>query len=324
MPTAFSGVQVRAGLYFVVTSRCRGSRGVATGAPRYTSPRPSTKYCASNTMSCTCATSSRPLMRRMNSMFHGHHGASARTPCMYRWMASRVAGSSHDSGRSDGAARHDELIRRGQLAVETRQQVGHFGHRQHGRIELHLQRAHAGGELDDAGNALRAEMLVQHVHPGPHGQVEHHRPVLDQHTAVAVAAQRHVGAVGRGEPAEHAVVVVAGRRDHQRKRRPSIDVDGPQRRRPVGAHRNEPHRVARRHLAQLPPVAADHGDRADEPAEARSVRAEQDRGVAGEVQSADAVGVVVNVRRMQPGLAAVAARPLRLRADAAARRCDRS
>ena len=30
MPTAFCGVQVRAGLYFVVTSRCRGSTGVAT------------------------------------------------------------------------------------------------------------------------------------------------------------------------------------------------------------------------------------------------------------------------------------------------------
>ena len=34
MPTAFSGVQVRAGLYLVVTSRWRGSSGVATGAPR--------------------------------------------------------------------------------------------------------------------------------------------------------------------------------------------------------------------------------------------------------------------------------------------------
>ena len=33
MPTEFSAVQVRAGLYFVVTRRCRGSRGVATGAP---------------------------------------------------------------------------------------------------------------------------------------------------------------------------------------------------------------------------------------------------------------------------------------------------
>ena len=34
MPTAFSGVHVRAGLYFVVTRRWRGSSGVATGAPR--------------------------------------------------------------------------------------------------------------------------------------------------------------------------------------------------------------------------------------------------------------------------------------------------
>ena len=31
-------------------------------------------------------------------MFHGVHGASGRTPCMYRSIASRVAGSSHDSG----------------------------------------------------------------------------------------------------------------------------------------------------------------------------------------------------------------------------------
>ncbi len=54
------------------------------------------------------------------------------------------------------------------------------------------------------------------------------------------------------------------------------------------------------------------GDRADESAQARPVRAEQDRGVAGEVQSAHAVGVVVNVRRVQAGFAAVGARPLRL------------
>ncbi len=34
MPTEFSAVQVRAGLYLVVTRRWRGSSGVATGAPR--------------------------------------------------------------------------------------------------------------------------------------------------------------------------------------------------------------------------------------------------------------------------------------------------
>ena len=40
-----------------------------------------------------------------------------------------------------------------------------------------------------------------------------------------------------------------------------------------------------RHLAKLPAVAADHGHRADEAAEAWTVGAEQDRGVAGEVQA---------------------------------------
>jgi hypothetical protein len=38
-------------------------------------------------------------MRRMNSVLLGHHGASARTDCMYFPIASRVCGSSHDSGR---------------------------------------------------------------------------------------------------------------------------------------------------------------------------------------------------------------------------------
>ncbi len=98
MPTEFSAVHVRAGLYLVVTSRCRGSSGVATGAPRYTSPSPSTRYRAAKTISRTSSGVASPLIRLMNSMFHGVHGASERTPCMYRSIASRVAGSSHDSG----------------------------------------------------------------------------------------------------------------------------------------------------------------------------------------------------------------------------------
>ena len=40
MPTAPSGVVVRAGLYLGTTSRWRGSTGTAQGAPRYTSAHP--------------------------------------------------------------------------------------------------------------------------------------------------------------------------------------------------------------------------------------------------------------------------------------------
>ena len=53
----------------------------------------------------------------------------------------------------------------------------------------------------------------------------------------------------------------------------------------------------------------DDGHRADEAAEARAVRPEDHRHVAGEVDAADGVGVVVDVGRMQAGFAAVAARP---------------
>ena len=55
----------------------------------------------------------------------------------------------------------------------------------------------------------------------------------------------------------------------------------------------------------------------EEAAQARAVGAEDDRHVAGEIHRADGIGVIVQVGRMQPRLAAVGARPLRLRADEA-------
>ena len=190
----------------------------------------------------------------------------------------------------------------------------HLRHRQRGRIELDLQRAHArrqfgharsGRTLDRCScNACTRARRARSSTMGPYST----RTPPSPH-----APQRDVGAVAGGESGQHTVVAVAAVRQHQRERRPAIDVERAQRRCPVGAHRDEPHRVARRHLTQLPAIAADHGDRADEAAEAGSVGAEQDRGVAGEVQCADAVGVVVDVRRMQAGLTAVGAGPLRLR-----------
>ena len=70
------------------------------------------------------------------------------------------------------------------------------------------------------------------------------------------------------------------------------------------AHRREPHRSPGRAGPSSSARARDR-DRADEAAEARTVRAEDDRHVAGEIDGADRVRVVVNVRRMQARLAAV-------------------
>src|SRR5260370_11046133 len=50
-------------------------------------------------MRWTSSIEPRPLMRRINSILLGHHGASGRTPCIYLRMASCVAGSSQESGR---------------------------------------------------------------------------------------------------------------------------------------------------------------------------------------------------------------------------------
>ena len=72
-----------------------------------------------------------------------------------------------------------------------------------------------------------------------------------------------------------------------------------------------------RKLPHFPELRLHHAGGADEAAEARAIRAEDDRHVAGEIDRADGVGVVVDVRRMQAGLAAVAPGPIRLRPDQA-------
>ncbi len=70
--------------------------------------------------------------------------------------------------------------------------------------------------------------------------------------------------------------------------------------------------IAGLQLSQLPPLGLDHHRRTNESAQAWSIGAKQDRHISGEVDGADGICIVVNVRGMQSGLAAVLARPLRL------------
>ncbi len=85
----------------------------------------------------------------------------------------------------------------------------------------------------------------------------------------------------------------------------------------VARTRHEAHVVAGRELAELPPLVGRDRDRAHEAAEAGTVGPEQDRHVAGEVDRTHGVGRVVDVRRVQPGFAAVGPCPLGARADEA-------
>ncbi len=77
------------------------------------------------------------------------------------------------------------------------------------------------------------------------------------------------------------------------------------------SERHELHRVIRMKLTDLPELCIDDGCGTHEPAEARTIGAEDDGHVTGEVDRADGVRVVVNVRRVQARLTTIATRPLR-------------
>jgi hypothetical protein len=60
-------------------------------------------------------------------------------------------------------------------------------------------------------------------------------------------------------------------------------------------------------------IGFDHRDRADKAPEARAIRAEDHRHIAGKINRANGIRVIVNIRRMQPRFAAAVTGPLRFR-----------
>ena len=177
------GVQVRAGLYFVVTSRWRGSTGVATG--RRGTRRPDRARGSARRTRCGgCRRSNpSPLMRRMNSRLLGHHGASARTgslvPLDRKLRLAVVPGHR----QVDDARRDLDLVerRRVRLGLDDggEQLVDAVAS---GRP--HLERPDAGRELGDRHRAVPPGR-VERVGPHAEVEVEHVRPELDEQVLVA-------------------------------------------------------------------------------------------------------------------------------------------
>ena len=60
----------------------------------------------------------------------------------------------------------------------------------------------------------------------------------------------------------------------------------------------EAHAVAGLELPHFPQLSLHDGCRTNEAAETRAIRTQDHRHVAGEIDSADGVGVIVNIRRM--------------------------
>ena len=238
---------------------------------------------------------SSPLIRRMNSMLSGHQGASSRTEAMYCSMVSWIAGSFHDSGRWTMRLREGEVVERREPLLGVDQRLDQPCLRQHAAVVVQLERADARRDVDDAGQRHRRDLEHQRVDAQAQVEIEHDRAVLDEQVLVALRggcgprARPCAGAFAQhGSPATSSgssgcasgclPAISACLRGHSGLGRDVADG-------------NEADSVARRELAELPPVGGDDRQRADEPTEARPVGPEDDRHVAGEVDRADGVGV---------------------------------
>ena len=80
-------------------------------------------------------------------------------------------------------------------------------------------------------------------------------------------------------------------------------------------HRAEADQIAGLELPDLPKLGIDDGGRAHEAAQAGTIGTQNHGHVASEIDGPDGVGVIVNIGRVQSGLAAIRARPLGLGAD---------
>jgi len=153
-------------------------------------------------------------------------------------------------------------------------------------IVVDLERADAGCDVHDAGKILGAQRGLERVDAEAQVQVEDVRTIFDQQVAVAGGAADHSGARGHCSTGILACVF-------------------------------EAHRVPGFELTNFPKLVVNDSGGAHEAAERGAVGAENHRHVACEVDGANGVGVVVDVRRVQSGFAAVFARPSGFGADQA-------
>ena len=79
----------------------------------------------------------------------------------------------------------------GQPALDRRQHLQQPLGRQLARVVVDLQRADAGGEIDDPGQRAGLQRLHQGMGPQAQAQIQRQRAVLHQQVVVAVAPVDH-------------------------------------------------------------------------------------------------------------------------------------
>ena len=240
-------------------------------------------------------------MRRMNSMLLGHHGAFGPHQLMYLRIASRACGSSQESGRWTMRVGTSMSSAAGRSPRSRRSSAEAGASAASAAVEMDLQRADAGRQVEDAGKLVpRCTACISACTRKRSSRSSDIGAVFDQHVAVALRGDRRPA----GPSSRRRRTIAADRASST----PTGAMPRPATGRPA---RSRPRGSARVSPGLSWPIfhSSVRSRRADEAAEARTVRAEDDRHVAGEVHGADRIGVVVDVRGMQAGFAAVGARP---------------
>ena len=131
--------------------------------------------------------SARPLMRRMNSMFARAPGrvVAHRLHVPVDGDAGRRVVPGERQVRRCGSGRASSSSRGGSSPRPTLQRSPSSAPSASVRVELDLQGADAGRQVDDSVDACGGDRLGEGVDPKAQREVEHDRPVLDEHVLVA-------------------------------------------------------------------------------------------------------------------------------------------
>ena len=79
----------------------------------------------------------------------------------------------------------------------------------------------------------------------------------------------------------------------------------------VRRHRMKSHTIPRLKLTDLPQLCSNDTGRTNKPTQARPVRAQYHRHIAGEINCADGVGIIVNIGWVKAGLTPIGPSPVR-------------
>ena len=289
-------------------------------------------------MRCTSSTVSSPLIRRMNSMFHGHHGASAPHSVHVALDGESGRGVVPREREVDDPRRERRLdrpvegrsyrprrppLRRQRSAPDRRPGSAGSGCRRSRR-----RRRRPRCSSTQAARAWTRRRSSRSRVMSPNSTRRNRSPAWRYVTAGWSSVCSSTAMIASsGDPLATGTAVPVGPGEGLDSLRGAFEPFV------LAAHRggggglgprHEPHRVAGSELAELPSLGRGHDGRAHETAQAGAVGSEDDRHVPGEVDRADGVAGVVDVRRVEAGVAAVAGGPTAAGARSAGRRSGRS